>query len=166
MAGNRVFDLLGTSICWLLLDFAFCGLGTKILESLLKSGVRLSRNLRYQYEVIRLDSIRSIITISTGSLLGSIVLIKVIDHVHRKSWLVWSFVGTTVLFASVGGSNLWAASSSHLTMTLYIPCQLLFNLDPNTLTFIIVGLNRSHRLRCDGQRESGSVTLSGGFPPR
>jgi PHS family inorganic phosphate transporter-like MFS transporter len=130
--------LLGTSICWFLLDFAFYGLGTndpRVIVQIWSSPVNDSA--LSIYEVLRQDSIRSIITISIGSLLGSIMLIMVIDYIPRKSWLVWSFVGMTVLFASVGGSNFWAVNWGRLTMMLYILCQLLFNLDPNTLTFII-----------------------------
>jgi PHS family inorganic phosphate transporter-like MFS transporter len=163
--------LLGTSICWFLLDFAFYGLGTfgtsnprviaqiwsspmkesmlSIHEVLRILGINNPRGIAHIwsspveesassiYEVLRQDSIRSIITISTGSLLGSIILIKVIDYIPRKSWLVWSFIGMTVLFASVGGSHFWAAHSGRLTMMLYILCQLLFNLGPKSLTFIM-----------------------------
>jgi PHS family inorganic phosphate transporter-like MFS transporter len=44
-----------------------------------------------------------------------------------------------VLFAIVGGSYFRAANTDlhALTITLYVLCQLLFNLGPNTLTFII-----------------------------
>jgi hypothetical protein len=60
--------------------------------------------------------------------------------IPRRAWLAWSFVGMAVLFAAVGGSYFRAANSDlhgRLTIVLYVLCQLLFNLGPNTLTFII-----------------------------
>jgi PHS family inorganic phosphate transporter-like MFS transporter len=133
--------LLRTSICWFLLDFAFYGIGTigtgnpRGIAQIWSPPVK-ERALSI-YEVLRQDSIRSIITISAGSLTGSIILIKVIDYIPRKSWLVWSFICMTVLFASAGGSHFWAEHSGRLTMMLYILCQLLFNLGPKSLTFIM-----------------------------
>jgi PHS family inorganic phosphate transporter-like MFS transporter len=130
--------LLGTSICWFLLDFAFYGLGTnnpQIIAQIWPSIIQESE--LSIYDVLRQDSIRSITTISIGSLLGSIILIMIIDYIPRRAWLVWSFVGMTVLFASVVVSNFWAANSGSFTIMLYVLCQLLFNLGPNTLTFIM-----------------------------
>jgi len=91
------------------------------------------------YEDLKSGGINSIITISIGSMLGSIILIKLIDYVPRKAWLSWSFIGMAVLFAIVGGSYFRAANSNlhGLTITLYVFCQLLFNLGPTTLTFIL-----------------------------
>lgn len=62
-----------------------------------------------------------------------------INYVPRKAWLAWSFIGMACLFAIVGGSYFRTANSNlhALTITLYVLCQLLFNLGPNTLTFII-----------------------------
>jgi MFS transporter, PHS family, inorganic phosphate transporter len=130
--------LLATSLCWFLLDFAFYGLGTnnpRILAQIWPSTVEESA--LSIYEVLYQDSIRSIITISIGSLTGSIILIKIIDYIPRRSWLVWSFVGMTLLFAFVGVSHFWAVNPNSFSVILYILCQLLFNLGPNTLTFIL-----------------------------
>lgn len=148
--------LLGTSICWFLLDFAFFGLGInnpRVIAQIWSSKPVANATLANStpdwanpsdpdlsiYEVLRLDGIRSIITISIGSMLGSIILVKAINYIPRKAWLVWSFIGMAVLFAVIGGSYFRAANSDlhGLTITLYVLCQLLFNLGPNTLTFII-----------------------------
>lgn len=139
--------LMGTSITWFLLDFAFFGLGinnprviAQIWSSAPLANVTMATHLPNWgnpsepdlsiYEVLKQDGIRSIITVSIGSLLGSIILIKAINYVPRKSWLAWSFVGMAILFAIVGGSYFKAANSDlhALTITLYILCQLLFNL--------------------------------------
>lgn len=86
------------------------------------------------YETLKVDSIRAIITVSIGSLLGGIILIKLINYVPRKAWLTWSFVGMMVLFAVVGGTYFKAANSDlhALTIVLYVLCQLLFNLGMTT----------------------------------
>lgn len=139
--------LMGTAFCWFLLDFAFYGLGinnprviAQMWSSQQVSNATLANaspiwqnptdsNLSI-YETLRQDGIRSIITISVGSLLGSLIIIKLIDYVPRKAWLVWSFLGTTVLFAVAGGSYTVAANSDlhALTIVFYALCQLLFNL--------------------------------------
>jgi PHS family inorganic phosphate transporter-like MFS transporter len=148
--------LVGTSLAWFLLDFAFLGLGInnpKVIAELWAyttpaqqvdaakplSWVNPSAPNQTIYEVLRLDAIQSIITISVGSLLGSAILIKVINYIPRKSWLAWSFVGLAVLFAIVGGTYSTAKDSNlhALTITLYVLSQLLFNLGPNGLTFIL-----------------------------
>jgi MFS transporter, PHS family, inorganic phosphate transporter len=159
--GNGKY-LLGTSICWFLLDFAFYGLGInnpRVIAQIWASTPVPDTSagddtLDWQnptdglnpidpgpaiYETLKQDGIRSIITVSAGSLLGSIILIKAINYIPRKAWLVWSFLGLGVLFAVVGGSYFRAQNTDlhALTITLYILCQLLFNLGPNTLTFIV-----------------------------
>lgn len=143
--------LLGTSIAWFLLDFAFYGLGinnprvlAEIWSSSYVNGTAtpgwsnpsdpdLSDYTRPGwsiYETLKRDGIRSIITISVGSLLGSIVIIKVINYVPRKAWLAWSFVGIALLFAIAGGTYFAAANSDMhaLTIVFYVLAQLLFNL--------------------------------------
>lgn len=148
--------LAGTSLTWFLLDFAFYGLGinnprvlAQIWASRPVTDVEKAINTPDWanpsdpnlsiYDTLKQDGIRSIITTSVGSLLGSIILIKAINYVPRKSLLTWSFIAMAVLFAITGGSYFKAANSDlhALTIVLYVFCQLLFNLGPNTLTFII-----------------------------
>ena len=167
--GNLKY-LLGTSITWFFLDFAFYGLGinnprviAQIWSSQPVNGTATSTAPDWQnpsdpnqniYEVLRLDGIRSIITVSIGSMLGSIIIIKMINYVPIKAWLAWSFVGMAVLFAIVGGTYFRAANSDlhALTIVLYVLCQLLFNLGPNTLTFIVPAIifPTRYRATCHG----------------
>jgi PHS family inorganic phosphate transporter-like MFS transporter len=71
-----------------------------------------------------------IYTISISSLVGSGLLILLIDYIPRKMWLVWSFLVLSVLFAVLGGvlaateftPGHWA------TVVVYALCQLFFNL--------------------------------------
>jgi PHS family inorganic phosphate transporter-like MFS transporter len=156
--GNGKY-LAGTSICWFLLDFAFYGLGINNPRTIAQIWASRPAAVSHAngtaivvpdwanpadpdmgiYDVLYNDGIRSIITVSVGSMLGSIILVKVINYVSRRSWLAWSFVGMSILFAVVGGSYFTAVNSDlhALTITLYVLCQLLFNLGPNTLTFIV-----------------------------
>jgi MFS transporter, PHS family, inorganic phosphate transporter len=139
--------LLGTSMTWLLLDFAFYGLGInnpRVIAQIWASEPITNTTAATNtpawanptdpglgvYETLKADGIRSIITVSIGSLLGSLILIKMINYVPRKAWLTWSFVGMTALFAVIGGTYFTTANSNlhALTITLYVLCQLLFNL--------------------------------------
>jgi PHS family inorganic phosphate transporter-like MFS transporter len=145
--------LMGTAFCWFLLDFAFFGLGInnpRVIAQIWSSQPVANATLASTspiwqnptdgnlsiYETLRQDGIRSIITISVGSLLGSLIIIKLIDYVPRKAWLVWSFVGIAVLFAVAGGSYTVAANSDlhALTIVFYVLCQLLFNLGESLQT--------------------------------
>jgi MFS transporter, PHS family, inorganic phosphate transporter len=157
--------LLGTSFTWFLLDFAFYGLGInnpRVIAQIWASRPVLDVNTVNDlpswtnpsdsnvsiYEILRLDGIHSIITISIGSMVGSIIIIKLINYVPRKAWLAWSFMGMAVLFAVAGGSYFVAANSDlyALTIVFYVLCQLLFNLGPNTLTFIVsLPSSRNHK---------------------
>ena len=146
--------LAGTCSCWFLFDFAFYALGInnpRVIAQIWSSApvpatqapspdwANPSDPNQTIYDTLKSEGIRSIITISIGSLLGSIILIKVINYIPRKSWLAWSFVVMAVLFAVIGGSFFRVANTDlhALTITLYVLCQLVFNLGPNTLTFII-----------------------------
>jgi len=140
--------LMGTAFCWFLLDFAFYGLGInnpRVIAQIWSSQPVTNSTLLdnsspiwqnptdsnlSMYETLKQDGIRSIITISVGSLIGSLIIIKLIDYIPRKPWLVWSFIGMAVLFAIAGGSYTVAANSDlhALTIVFYALCQLLFNL--------------------------------------
>ena len=100
--------LLGASICWFLLDFAFYGVGlgtfgtsnSQVIAEIWSSPDKQSTVSIY--DVLWQDSIYYIITISTGSLLGSIIVLNVIDYISRKSLLVLSFVVMTALLVWFG----------------------------------------------------------------
>ncbi|KAJ5820319.1 major facilitator superfamily domain-containing protein [Penicillium riverlandense] len=91
------------------------------------------------FEEISNNARSYIYTISISSLVGSGLLILLIDYIPRKMWLVWSFLVLSVLFAVLGGVLVAAEfTPGHwATVVLYALCQLFFNLGPNTLTYII-----------------------------
>lgn len=71
-----------------------------------------------------------IITISASSIVGSLLLIKYIDYVPRKSLLMTTFMALAILFALVAGTlKVVEFHSQHVvTVVLYILCQFVFNL--------------------------------------
>ncbi|OAF60213.1 hypothetical protein VC83_02945 [Pseudogymnoascus destructans] len=179
--------LAGTALTWFLLDLAFYGLGinnprtiarlwsskrVEVVEELIPSWANPADVGIGIYETLRLDGVRAIITDAAGSLVGSAVLIKAINYVPRRAWLVWSFAGMGVLFAVIGGSYFRAVDTDlhALVITLYVLVQLLFNLGPNTLTFILPAelFPTRYRATCHGISASlgklGSIVVVAFLP--
>ncbi|OTA92596.1 hypothetical protein M434DRAFT_396364 [Hypoxylon sp. CO27-5] len=78
-------------------------------------------------------------TISSGGLPGSIIILLAIDYLPRATWMGWMLVALAAIFAVDGGTlfitfetNMYA-----LTVTLYVLAQVMFNLDPDTITFML-----------------------------
>jgi PHS family inorganic phosphate transporter-like MFS transporter len=71
-----------------------------------------------------------ILTISCGSLVGSVLVLYYINNIPRKMWLVYSFLILALLFAVLGAFYKRAAfTESHwATVVFYILCQFFFNL--------------------------------------
>ncbi|KAI1644225.1 MFS general substrate transporter [Daldinia loculata] len=156
--------LLGVMITWYLLDLAYYGLGLdnpKTISTIwlskppLRSNVSTSpeelvcNNAAWRadpsqpnitiYEMLRQDSIRDIITISSGALPGSIIILLAIDYIPRTTWMGWMFVALAGLFA-INGATFFVTfeTDKHaLTVTLYVLAQVIFNLGPNTITFML-----------------------------
>ncbi|KAF2105049.1 MFS general substrate transporter [Rhizodiscina lignyota] len=130
--------LMGTSICWFLLDVTFFGLGMnnpKTLASIWESNID-SSNIR---SLLISNVKQSLITVSIGSILGTLALIVVINKISRRKLLIYSFLALAGLFCLTGTS--FEAARHHpahiLTIVLCGICEFVFNFGPNTLTFII-----------------------------
>jgi len=147
-------QLAGCSICWFCLDVVFYGLGIgnpRVIAQIWASSRVPSKDANLPmwanpadpglsiYKALYQDSLHYIITISLGSLLGSIVLLKAIDYIPRKSVLAWSYLALGVTFAIVGGiySTVVFTDLHAFLITFYALLQLLFNLGPNTLIFLV-----------------------------
>jgi PHS family inorganic phosphate transporter-like MFS transporter len=91
------------------------------------------------YSMIELDAMRNLQTISTGTLPGSIIILIIIDLVPRATWMTWMFVALGSLFAITGGTLFTAYETEKHAMTIvfYVLAQLLLNLGPNTMTWIL-----------------------------
>jgi PHS family inorganic phosphate transporter-like MFS transporter len=102
------------------------------------------------YSILMDNAKRAMITVSIGSVIGSLLLIKVINYLSRRRFLYWSFLGLSVLVAATGISFLktFRTPAYGVTLILYILCQFFFNLGPNSLTFIIPAEIFPTRYRC------------------
>lgn len=164
--------LAATSSCWFLLDFAYYGLqinNPRLLARLWassKPGSNLANLPAWMsepspldasgnptvsiYSVLMNNAERAMISVSIGSVIGSLLLIKIINYVPRRRFLYWSFLGLAILLAATGISFLetFRTSAYGVTLMLYILCQVFFNLAPNSLTFIIPAEIFPTRYRC------------------
>ena len=150
--------LAGTSVCWFLLDFVYYGLGMnspRILAKVWQDRSILGDNVKDPpfngtlasttnvteswnsfeqvstiWDTMKQDAEHNIYTVSIGALVGSLILIKIINYVPRRSIMAWSFLALAVLVAIDAGTfSLAFATSLHaLTILLNILIQLLFNL--------------------------------------
>jgi PHS family inorganic phosphate transporter-like MFS transporter len=152
--------LLAVMITWFLLDMAYYGLGLdnpRTISTIWLSGVPPNpyqpdagcNNATWQadpaqpnitiYEMLKQDSIRNMITGSSGTLSGSIIILLAINYVPRVTWMAWMFVVLAGLFAINGGTFFvtYETDKHALTIILYVLAQTIFNLGPNTMTFIL-----------------------------
>jgi PHS family inorganic phosphate transporter-like MFS transporter len=141
-------SLAGTSLAWFCLDFVFFGLGINNPRTIAKiwaDHLPPSQNstspplLHWQdpynpnnsiYEVLQDDAVHSMITVSIGSLVGSLLLVFFIDYIPRRLYLIISFGLLTGLFAIVGSTFLTSTFGNSLhgvTISMYVLCQLFFN---------------------------------------
>jgi MFS transporter, PHS family, inorganic phosphate transporter len=147
--------LAATSTCWFLLDFAYYGIQINIPRLLAKLFADKSVSVSNHYpswlpdpsfpnvnhtisRVIVENSTRAMIATSIGSLVGSVLLIIIIPYISRRKFLIWSFCGLGVIMLVFGGSFLgtFQHKSYSWSLFVFVLSQLLFNLGPNTLTFI------------------------------
>ncbi|KAI0555920.1 major facilitator superfamily domain-containing protein [Xylaria curta] len=154
---SRWRALLGVMSTWWLLDLAYYGLGfdnpktisaiwlpaptnaSLMVNSTAQCGTDITQQSSAIYRTLQENFVHNIITISIGALPGSVIILSAIDHVPRVTWMMWTFVALAALFA-VNGSTLFIAfqTDKHaLTIVLYVLAQLVFNLGPNTITFIL-----------------------------
>jgi MFS transporter, PHS family, inorganic phosphate transporter len=121
------------------------------------------------YQELYGNAFRYVITISIGSLVGSLAMIAFINKLPRKGWLIISFIILAVLFIIMGASlQAWEFQPSHpAAIAFYILCQLFFNFGeffkypcasvysilmygaqtgPNTLIFIVSFHHNPHLL--------------------
>lgn len=120
--------LAGTSMCWFILDLAFYGLG--LLNSRTLSTLWEEKRSGNLYQDLLDSAKRSIVTVSIGSLAGSIILINVIDRIPRRKILMWSYLLLAFLLL-VTGICFFKATDTRaypLTIVMYALCQLAFNL--------------------------------------
>ncbi|KAF1836806.1 MFS general substrate transporter [Decorospora gaudefroyi] len=142
--------LLGTSLAWLFLDFAFYGLGLsspQIVSHIWQEPD--SSNRPSMYKTLRDNSTHTLVMVSIGTVVGGLLMIKLVKYVSPKVIQFWGFLVLSVLFIVTGSAwtNLLDASRSSL-IVLYVLSHIAFNLGPNVTTFIIPAEIFPTRYRC------------------
>lgn len=130
--------LLGTSLAWLFLDFAFYGLGLsspQIVSHIWQDPKDGRPNV---FNSLRDNSLHTLVMVSIGTTIGGLLMIKVIKYASPKSIQFWGFLVLFVLFIVTGSAwtNLLDTSRSGL-IVLYVLSHIAFNLGPNVTTFIV-----------------------------
>jgi PHS family inorganic phosphate transporter-like MFS transporter len=76
---------------------------------------------------------------SVTALIGSLTAVLLINRVSRKTYYIWSTLILCVLFActAISVSQSYATSHHESSMVFYSLAQLMFNIGPNTLTFVL-----------------------------
>lgn len=169
--------LLGTSLSWLFLDFAFYGLGLNspnIVRHIWPTTEDESDNDPI-LKVLRDTSLRSLVTVSLGACLGGALMIKVIRYVSPKRIQFYGFLALFVLFIVTGAAwkPLLKSSNRSGLVVLYVLSQVAFNLGPNVTTFIIPAEIFPTRYRCtchgiaaaSGKLGSWLVQIFLAYPP-
>lgn len=85
------------------------------------------------------NAVRTLILSSISSLVGSIVAIPVVHFANRKRLLIGTSLCLTLLFIATGASvvRTYAKPNHEVSMVFFALAQFMFNVGPNTLTFIM-----------------------------
>lgn len=145
--------LAGMSTIWLLLDVCFYGtsldsprtLNTLWLDKPASDAVLSiwnadpgSPNATIQ-RTLDTNAVRTLILSSISSLVGSVVAIPVVHLANRKRLLIGTSLSLTLLFIATGASvvRTYATPDHEVSMVFFALAQFMFNVGPNTLTFIM-----------------------------
>lgn len=145
--------LAGMSTIWLLLDVCFYGtsldsprtLNTLWLDKSVPDATLSiwnadpgSPNATIQ-RTLDNNAVRTLILSSISSLVGSIVAIPVVHYANRKRLLIGTSLSLTLLFIATGASvvRTYAKPDHEVSMVFFALAQFMFNVGPNTLTFIM-----------------------------
>ncbi|KAH5621415.1 hypothetical protein HBI23_240340 [Parastagonospora nodorum] len=146
--------LLGTSLAWLFLDFAFYGLGLSSpqIVSNIWGDPKIDKvvsKFPSVYETLHGNSLHTLVMVSIGTITGGLLMIKIVKHVSPKTIQFWGFLVLFVLFIVTGSAwNKLLDSSRSGLIVLYVLSHIAFNLGPNVTTFIIPAEIFPTRYRC------------------
>ncbi|KAL8388456.1 hypothetical protein RB595_009232 [Gaeumannomyces hyphopodioides] len=148
--------LTSLTLQWLLLDIAFYGTGLdspRTLAGLMMDQQEDSQKTRpiwnedpknpkaHIYDVLKRNSERTLCMTSIAAVTGSLAVIPLIGLVRRRTLYVWTSGALALVFAaaSIAVSQTYAkpGGGHYASVVLYALTQFLFNLGPNTLTFVV-----------------------------
>ena len=132
--------LAGTSLSWLVLDFAFYGLGMNspdIIDKIWEVGAEAYSSI---YDQLIQVAARSLVVVSVGAVTGGLLMIKLVDYWGCRKVQLWGFVVLGVLFIILGSvfGPLLGNQFHGVIVTLYVACLLFFNLGKRTHSYPIV----------------------------
>ncbi|KAH7369103.1 major facilitator superfamily domain-containing protein [Plectosphaerella cucumerina] len=106
------------------------------------------------YEVLLEQAKQYLLTVSIASIAGSACFVILANRIPRRSWLTISFFVLAILFVITGCVYYGVARTSGAPATvLFVSlCHFMFNLGPNTLTFILPAeiFPTAYRCTCHG----------------
>lgn len=90
-------------------------------------------------QVVDNNLVRVLQLSSIPAIAGSLTVIPLVNYVSRKSHFIWTSVVLTILFAAmaIAVSQTYAQPTHLASVVLYALAQFMFNLGPNTLTFVL-----------------------------
>ncbi|PSN65517.1 MFS general substrate transporter [Corynespora cassiicola Philippines] len=142
--------LLGTSLSWLFLDFAFYGLGFSSPD-IVRHIFEVETDAPSVFRSLFDNSKNTLIMVSIGATIGGLAMIKAIKYSSPKVIQFWGFIVLSVLFMVTGSA--WKPLLREDTgrsgiIVLYVVSHIAFNLGPNVTTFIIPAEIFPTRYRC------------------
>ena len=153
--------LAAISIQWLLLDVVWYGVGLDSPGTLAAlfldhnnnnntgGGIGSSSNLPWNddpayptatiIDTIDRNLVRTLLLSSIAALAGSLAVIPLIDRVSRKTHYLFTTWSLALLFGcmAISVSQTYAKPTHKVTLVFFVLAQVMFNLGPNTLTFIL-----------------------------
>ncbi|GFF79147.1 inorganic phosphate transporter PHO84 [Aspergillus udagawae] len=142
--------LAATSLCWFCLDLPFYGLGliSPRITRTIWFGSKLPRTSLYQ--LLFQTAYQSIVVVSSGAIVGSLLSILTIDKLGRRNIQLNGFFWLFLLNVVIGASfqHLVKQDDPSALVVLYILCQIFFNFGPNTTTYMLPAELFPTRFRC------------------
>lgn len=86
-----------------------------------------------------------LVVVSAGSILGGIILVKLIEHASPRKIQFWSFLVLSLLFITTGSAFRHLGNGF---VVLYILISVAINLGPNGTTFILPAILFPTKYRC------------------
>ncbi len=159
--------LLATSLCWLLLDFGFYGIGLSSPQFLAKtwgslkihgpSPVWMTNDAPDAsiYTMFTNTSIQALVILNSGSFVGGLLLIVFANRLNRVSLQKYGFLFLAAIFIALGTTFLAVKHNSNFAVALYVIGQLAFNLGKHSsfhrfttiIPFILIRLTPQVRMQ-------------------
>ncbi|KAL2429284.1 Repressible high-affinity phosphate permease [Exophiala dermatitidis] len=141
--------LVATSVCWLLLDFGFYGIGLSSPQFLAKTWGTLNISGPSPpwmtddnpdtdvYDTFFATSVQALVILNTGSFAGGLLMIATASRLNRVKLQKFGFLVLAALFIALGTVFITIQREGAIAIVLYVVGQLAFNFGPNSTTYIL-----------------------------